>query len=174
MNAYINSAHEHRVRELISEELGDVAVSISSEVSPLAKEYYRVSTTVIDVLMKLLYRDYTNRVNDSLKTLGFSVAFTYADCRSTLQPADHAMRAPYNLVFGELAAGTIASRHFRQHLLRDVARPARSDWASPRGRRTGSHLRRVPGRPRQRHAIYPGAVGNDRRRRDHRDGEQLP
>lgn len=111
MNSYKDPRHERRVRELIREELGDVAVSISSDVSPLAREYYRASTTVIDVVMKLLYSDYTSRVKDGLASLGFGGAFNYADCRSTLLPADYAMNAPYNLVFGGPAAGTIASRH---------------------------------------------------------------
>jgi len=47
LNAYVNDAHERRLRELVREVLGDeVAVSISSETSPLAKEYARASTTV--------------------------------------------------------------------------------------------------------------------------------
>src|SRR5690606_32822116 len=55
INAYVDDAHERRLRELAREVLGDdVAISISSEVSPLAKEYARSSTTVIDVLMKIL------------------------------------------------------------------------------------------------------------------------
>ena len=39
----------------------DVAVSISSETSPLAKEYARASTTVIDVFMKLIFGRYSTR-----------------------------------------------------------------------------------------------------------------
>ena len=40
LNSYVNAAHEIRLRELVREELGDeIACSISSEVSPLAKEY---------------------------------------------------------------------------------------------------------------------------------------
>lgn len=111
MNSYVNGAHERRVKELIREELGDVAVSLSSDVSPLAKEYFRASTTVVDVVMKLLYESYTARVETGLEDLGFGGTFNYADCRSTLVPADYAMRAPYSLVFGGPAAGTIASRH---------------------------------------------------------------
>ena len=55
LNAYVNPAHEERLRELVREELGDIACSISSAVSPLASEYARASTTVIDVLMKIIY-----------------------------------------------------------------------------------------------------------------------
>src|SRR3954452_4153252 len=50
INAYVDAAHEERLRALAHEVLGDdVAVSISAEVSPLAKEYPRASTTVVDV-----------------------------------------------------------------------------------------------------------------------------
>lgn len=45
MNSYLNDTHEVRLRELVREELGDVPVSISSEVSPITHEYARGSTT---------------------------------------------------------------------------------------------------------------------------------
>jgi N-methylhydantoinase A len=116
LNSYLDNRHELRVRELVRDELGDVAVSISSEVSPLAKEYFRASTTVIDVLMKLLYAEYTEQVRSGLADLGFSGVFNYADCRSTLVPADYAMQSPHQLVFGGPAAGTIASRHLGSYI----------------------------------------------------------
>ncbi|MBU9309109.1 acetyl-CoA hydrolase/transferase C-terminal domain-containing protein [Burkholderia multivorans] len=39
LNSYLNPAHEVRMKALVREVLGDVACSISSEVSPLAREY---------------------------------------------------------------------------------------------------------------------------------------
>jgi hypothetical protein len=51
LNSYVNPAHEQRLRELAREVLGDVPISISSDTSPLAKEYVRASTAVIDVFM---------------------------------------------------------------------------------------------------------------------------
>ena len=48
LNAYMYGDHERRVRELVRQVLGDIPCSISCEVSPLAKEYPRASTTVID------------------------------------------------------------------------------------------------------------------------------
>src|SRR5204862_2094325 len=42
LNAYVNPQHEIRLRELVKEVLGDdITCSISSETSPLAKEYAR-------------------------------------------------------------------------------------------------------------------------------------
>src|SRR3954447_7824284 len=59
INAYVNAAHEQRLRELVRDVLGDIPCSISSEVSPLAKEYPRASTTVIDAQMKIIYSSYS-------------------------------------------------------------------------------------------------------------------
>ncbi len=65
LNSYVNRSHEERLRELTLEVLGDVPVSISAETSPLAKEYARASTTVIDVMMKLMFSGYAGASSTS-------------------------------------------------------------------------------------------------------------
>lgn len=112
INAYVNAHHEERLRELVREELGDIPVSISSETSPLAKEWARASTTTIDVFMKLIYGDYTKKLGDGLRELGFSGSFNYANCAAQLVNADIAMEQPFEIVFAGPAAGTVASAHF--------------------------------------------------------------
>jgi N-methylhydantoinase A len=110
LNAYVNDAHERRLRELVHEELGDaVAVSISSETSPLAKEYARASTTVVDVFMKLIFGDYSAQLDEELRALGFDGDLNFADCAATLLPWRDALRKPYRIVFAGPAAGTISS-----------------------------------------------------------------
>ena len=112
INAYVNPAHEQRLRELVLEVLGDVPCSISSEVSPLAKEYARASTTTIDAFMKIIYWDYTARLEKGLANLGFQGELNFADCAATLVPASRAMEQPFRIVFSGPAAGTVASAHF--------------------------------------------------------------
>jgi N-methylhydantoinase A len=113
LNSYVNPAHEIRLRELVHEVLGDdIAVSLSSEVSPLAKEYPRASTTVIDAFMKILYRDYTADLDSGLKDLGFTGELNFADCAATLVPVKRALVNPYRIVFSGPSAGTVASAHF--------------------------------------------------------------
>lgn len=109
LNAYVDGAHEQRLRELVREELGDVPVSLSSEISPLAKEYARASTTVVDVLMHKIYGDYTERLSTGLADLGFEGDLNYADCSAALVPAAAAMVAPFRIVFAGPAAGTVAT-----------------------------------------------------------------
>jgi N-methylhydantoinase A len=112
INAYVNAHHEERLRELVHEELGDIPVSISSETSPLAKEWARASTTTIDVFMKLIYNDYTKKLGDGLREQGFTGDFNYANCAAQLVNADIAMEQPFEIVFAGPAAGTVASAHF--------------------------------------------------------------
>jgi N-methylhydantoinase A len=112
LNAYLNRTNEERLRQLVHEELGEVACSISSEVSPLAKEYARASTTVIDAYMKIIYSDYSENIGKGLAELGFTGQLNYADCAATLVPAERAMEQPFRIVFSGPAAGTVACAHF--------------------------------------------------------------
>jgi N-methylhydantoinase A len=112
LNAYVNNAHELRLRELVREELGDVTCSVSSDISPLAKEYARASTTLVDVFMKIIYEEYTRRLDKGLRDLGFDGQLSFADCTANLVPAGDAMEAPYRIVFAGPAAGTMGCAHF--------------------------------------------------------------
>jgi len=116
LNAYVNAAHEERLRELAAEVLGDVPVSISSETSPLAKEYARASTTVIDVFMKLIFTSYARRLDDDLRGLGFGGELNFADCAAMLLPWEEALEQPFRIVFAGPAAGTISSTRLGEAL----------------------------------------------------------
>jgi N-methylhydantoinase A len=112
INAYVSPIHEQRLRELVREELGDLPCSISSEVSPLAKEFARASTTVIDVFMKIIYGAYSQRLEGGLREHGFGGDLNFADCAAMLVAADYAMEHPFRIVFAGPAAGTVSSAHF--------------------------------------------------------------
>ena len=113
INSYVTARHEEQLRELAWDVFGgDFPVSISSEVSPLAKEFSRASTTVIDAFMKLIYGRYSNRLGGGLAELGFTGNLNYADCAAQLLAAEYAMEHPYKIVFAGPAAGTVSSAHF--------------------------------------------------------------
>lgn len=112
LNAYVNPEHEIRLRELAQDVLGpDVAISISSATSPLAKEYERASTTVIDVVMKLLFTDYAGELHTELAALGFDGQLNFADCAANLLAWDEALERPFRILFAGPAAGTVSSGH---------------------------------------------------------------
>ena len=105
INSYVNPAHELRLRELASEVLGDLPCSVSSSVSALAKEFPRAATTVVDVLMKLIYDRYAAELDEGLQADGFRGELNFADSAATLLESGYAMRKPFRLVFSGPAAG---------------------------------------------------------------------
>jgi N-methylhydantoinase A len=111
LNAYVDGTHEERLRELVCEILGDIPCSISSEVSPLALEYARASTTTVDTVCKIIYETYTERLQKGLAELGFRGQLNFADCAATLAPVDVAMKEPSRVLFSGPAAGTMACAH---------------------------------------------------------------
>ena len=133
-------AHEERLRELTREVLGDVPVSISSETSPLAKEYARASTTVVDVFMKLIFTRYAQRLDAGASATSASTASSTSPTAPRRCSLEEALEQPFRIVFAGPAAGTISStrlgeaigrrqpplRRRRRHLDRRVARARRA------------------------------------------------
>src|SRR5262249_21372473 len=62
LHAYANPAHERRTAEIVRAEAPHVAVSLSSDVSPVIREYERTSTTVVNAYVMTAVRDYLERL----------------------------------------------------------------------------------------------------------------
>ena len=52
LHAFVNPIHERRIGAILAEELPDVPVSLSSEVSPEMREWERFSTTVANAYVQ--------------------------------------------------------------------------------------------------------------------------
>jgi N-methylhydantoinase A len=64
LHGYLHPAHEARIGAALRAALGDaVAVSLSSEVAPLPREYERASTTVADAYVKPVVAPYLARLD---------------------------------------------------------------------------------------------------------------
>lgn len=111
MNAYVNGAHERRMKEILAQEMPDVPVSISSQVLPEIFEHERFSTTVVNATLSPVVVDYTRRLGDRLKDDGYrSDLLLLHSGGGVMTPAsvqDFAAR----LAGSGIAAGAIASRH---------------------------------------------------------------
>lgn len=114
LNAYVNPQHELRLLQLVREELGNLPVAVSSQVSPRAKEFTRATTTLVDVIMKLLYGDYAQSLHDGLAGLGFGGDLNFADCTAALLPWRDALREPHRILFAGPAAGTASCQRLGQ------------------------------------------------------------
>src|SRR5579883_2116581 len=70
LHAFRNPTHEQQAAAVLRAELPDVPVSLSSEVLPQIREYYRLSTTVINAYLRPVLGRYLERLAERLDALG--------------------------------------------------------------------------------------------------------
>jgi len=58
LHSYLNDAHERMIRDVLSDAMPDLMISISSEVSPQMREYERFNTVVANAYIKPLMKSY--------------------------------------------------------------------------------------------------------------------
>jgi N-methylhydantoinase A len=68
--SFLASDHEERARAIIAEEMPGCGVSLSSDVAPQIREYYRLSTTVINAYLHPILARYIDRLEERLKNAG--------------------------------------------------------------------------------------------------------
>src|ERR1700722_16368744 len=109
MHAFVNPVHERRVRDVLADELPDVPVSLSSEVSPEMREWERFSTTVANAYVQPLMARYLSRLADELRETGVSAPLFMMLSGGGLTTIDTACRFPIRLVESGPAGGAIFS-----------------------------------------------------------------
>src|SRR5262249_666706 len=75
--SFLHSEHEARVREIIVEEMPDCSISLSSEVLPQIREYYRLSTTVINAYLQPILARYIAQLDRRLSGAGIATRQKY-------------------------------------------------------------------------------------------------
>lgn len=68
--SFLYPEHERRVREIIVDELPNCNVSLSSDIIPQIREYYRLSTTVINAYMQPILSRYIQKLDTVLADSG--------------------------------------------------------------------------------------------------------
>src|SRR5690606_11257227 len=94
---------------VLQEELPNIHVSISSEVSPTIREYPRASTTVANAYVQPLAGEYLDRLEDNLKRLGFDGPVHLMLSNGGTTSKETAAAFPIRLVESGPAAGAMAA-----------------------------------------------------------------
>src|SRR5438045_1519653 len=68
----LHPQHETRVREIVLEEMPDLSVSLSSDIVPQIREYYRLSTTVINAYLQPILARYIAQLDRRLNAAGLA------------------------------------------------------------------------------------------------------
>jgi N-methylhydantoinase A len=75
--SFLAPGHEQRAREIVEEEIPGCGVSISSEIVPQIREYYRLSTTVINAYLQPILARYIANLDQRLKDAGVTTRQKY-------------------------------------------------------------------------------------------------
>ncbi len=111
IHSYLNPSHEELVRDVLAEKLPEVAVSISSEVSPQMREYERFNTVVANAYIKPLMASYLGRLEDRLKGEGVDCRIFLMHSGGGIISIQNAAEFPVRLVESGPAGGAVFAAH---------------------------------------------------------------
>lgn len=112
LHSYVDGRHERRIAELLAEHAPGLAISLSSEVAPLVREYERASTTVANAYIQGAFRDYLTRMERSLAERGLDGGFYIMQANGGLATVEQVTRTPIRALESGPAAGAImAAEH---------------------------------------------------------------
>ena len=75
--SFLASQHERRIREIALEEMPGCSVSLSCEIVPQIREYYRLSTTVINAYLQPILARYIDNLDNRLVGAGITTPQKY-------------------------------------------------------------------------------------------------
>src|SRR5919108_1013249 len=68
--SFLNPEHELKIKEIFATEFPEASLSLSCEVLPQIREFYRMSTTVINAYIAPVMANYLSRLENRLKAVG--------------------------------------------------------------------------------------------------------
>ena len=107
LHAFVNPAHERRVREILAGALPELPVSLSCEVSPEMREWERFSTTAANAYVQPLMARYLRRLEAGLAARGVGAPLFLMLSGGGLTTVETACRFPIRLVESGPAGGAI-------------------------------------------------------------------
>ena len=111
LHSYINPAHERRIGEILREELPGAFISLSSDLCPEMREYFRASTTAINALVMPVVTRYIERLETRLAEIEIPVGLHLMTSAGGVISSQVAKQEPVNLIESGPAAGVMAATH---------------------------------------------------------------
>jgi N-methylhydantoinase A len=111
LHSFTNPAHEQRVGEMLARRLPQVALTLSSEVSPEMREYERFSTACANAYVQPLMGRYLRNLHRDLSAAGFACPLYLMTSGGGVTTAETAIRFPVRLVESGPAGGAVFAGH---------------------------------------------------------------
>jgi N-methylhydantoinase A len=116
LHAYLDPAHEKRTREIVREVFPEAVVSLSSEVAPEFREYFRASTTIINAGVRPIVERYLTNIENRLQAAGLQGELLIMQSSGGVLTFEAARAKPVFMVESGPAAGVIVSSYLGQAL----------------------------------------------------------
>jgi N-methylhydantoinase A len=108
--SFLNPDHELKIKEIFAAEFPDATLSLSCEVLPQIREFYRMSTTVINAYIAPVMANYISRLENHLKELGVMTPKLYImQSNGGVSTFEGSTKKPVATVLSGPAGGVIAS-----------------------------------------------------------------
>jgi N-methylhydantoinase A len=121
LHSYVSAEHENLVREILSETLPGVFISLSHEVLPEFREYERLSTVVINAFVGPVMQGYLSRLRERLGAHGLTTDPKVVQSNGGVMSFHSAERFPVRTALSGPSAGAVgAARTAAQSGILDI------------------------------------------------------
>jgi N-methylhydantoinase A len=108
--SFLNPDHELKIKELFAEEFPEARLSLSFEVLPQIREFYRLSTTVINAYIQPVMASYLSRLENRMREIGVKTPKLYImQSNGGVSTFQGSAEKPVATVLSGPAGGVIAS-----------------------------------------------------------------
>ena len=111
LHSYANQDHEQRIGKILHEVLPDAAVSLSSEIVPEFREYFRASTAVVNSSIRPIVGQYLGSIEEQLRADGLESELLVMQSNGGVYTFEAARERPVYMVESGPAAGVIAASY---------------------------------------------------------------
>ena len=111
LHSYANPEHERRVAAILSREVPDATVSLSSDVLPVFREYERSMTTILNCAVMPVVSRYVERLEERLAAAAIAAPLLIMKSNGGVMSARSVRRAPVETALSGPAAGAVGAAY---------------------------------------------------------------
>lgn len=112
LHSYRNPQHEQRIGALLREHYPEAVVSLSSDIAPEIREYWRTSTTVVNAYVAPIVRRYLDNLEQRLRASNYGAPVLIMQSSGGVVGAAAARERPVAMLESGPAAGVASAAYF--------------------------------------------------------------
>ena len=116
LHGYLNPVHERRIGELLRTHNQELVISLSSDVCPEFREYFRASTTIINACVRPVLARYLEDIESRLRGHGMTAELLIMQSSGGVLTFETGAEKPAYMVESGPAAGVIVANHIAGEL----------------------------------------------------------